>query len=73
MKIMYPARLGADMKCPHCHTKITSIGGTLYACQNGHIVECVVLVTVNQTQQSAKPVENKPAEPRGPVKPTQVF
>jgi hypothetical protein len=48
MKIMYPARLSLETKCPNCNASITSIGGTLYACQKGHVIECVVLVTMNR-------------------------
>lgn len=64
MKIMYPARLHPDTKCPNCQTKIVSIGGSLFSCQNGHIVECVVMVTLNKSQQAGARLAND-------VKPTQ--
>lgn len=50
MKLMYPAKLGTDTKCPYCKTRITPIGGgALFNCQSGHIVECVVMVSLNRT------------------------
>lgn len=60
MKIMYPARLSLDTKCPNCGSKIINIGGTLYSCQSGHVIECVVMVTLNKAQQAVPaPVEEK--------------
>lgn len=68
MKVMYPCRLGPETKCPNCHTRIISIGGTLYSCQNGHVIECVVMVTLNKAQHTTTPVlaneESIPQPPR---------
>jgi hypothetical protein len=55
---MYPARLSLETKCPNCNSSITSIGGTLYACHKGHVIECVVLVTLNRTVQEQTVVTN---------------
>jgi hypothetical protein len=49
MKLMYPARLGPETRCPYCKGKIFPIGGgSLFNCQNSHLVECVVMVTLNK-------------------------
>ena len=46
-KIMYAAKMDLATKCPSCQTEITSIGNALYACRSGHVIECVVMVTIH--------------------------
>ena len=67
MKIMYPAKLGPGTKCPHCKTPIIPIGtGTLFNCQNGHIVECVVMVTVNRLPEFTEKAASEQLPPSNP-------
>ena len=68
MKIMYPARLSLETKCPNCNASITSIGGTLYACQKGHVIECVVLVTLNRNTQEQAAVTTLDQKPKTETK-----
>jgi hypothetical protein len=63
MKIMYPAKLGPQTKCPKCLTGIISTGGALYVCQNGHVVECVVMVTMKASDVTQRAVPEAPSVP----------
>lgn len=56
MKMQYPVQLHPDTKCPMCNTAINSLGGNVYVCTAGHVIEGILLVTMT------------PKKPQEPVK-----
>ena len=64
---MYPAKLSLETKCPNCSAPITSIGGTLYTCHAGHVIECVVIVTLNKNQVRPKPENTEKPQLKPPM------
>lgn len=69
MKLMYPAKLGVETKCPYCKSGIIPIGGgSLFNCQNGHIVECVVMVTLTRADTAPKAEQSAITHPRPDIR-----
>lgn len=59
MKVLYPAKLGVDTKCPKCGTTLIVVSEAMYVCQNSHLVECYIQVTLkNQDLRQSKQVDN---------------
>jgi hypothetical protein len=64
IKIQYPVNLGEGTKCPSCNLGINPMGGNIYVCQAGHVIEAILLVTMRpkKAQQSVS-VRNPITEP----------
>lgn len=67
LKMQYPVKLHQDTKCPQCNTSINEMGGNIYVCQAGHIIEGILLVTL-RPKSPQQPVKVEP----GDDEPTEV-
>ena len=56
LKIQYPVQLHADTKCPSCGNGINSLGGNVYVCSAGHVIEGILLVT-QKVKGQQKPIQ----------------